>query len=217
MKLIRRHYEEGYHQLFLTREAANSQRNHARLRLLLNYQTGGSLLEVGCGMGGFLRQAESFFNVEGVDVSRAAIEAIRPHFGDRVSVFNIEQRPLSQRLLPRGGYAAIAVFNVLEHLHQPARIVEKLYRTLSPGGVLLGSVPNNFGLVGGVNTRLGNFFDRTHISTLPPAAWRRIFQHAGFQQVTFFGEVTLGPNRCRYLSGRFWPYISFNLMFACQK
>lgn len=212
MKLIRRHYEDGYHEAIFNREAPNSQRNQARLRLLLSYQPGGALLEIGCGMGGFLRLAESHFTVEGVDISRAAIEALRPHFGDRVSVFNIDQRPMV-----RGNYHVIAVFNVLEHLRQPPKVVDKLYRALAPGGVLLGSVPNNFGLVGGVNTRLGNFFDRTHVSTLPPAAWRRIFAHAGFRQVTFFGELTLGPNRCRYLTGRLWPYFSFNLMFACVK
>ena len=212
MKLIRRQYQEGYHQAIFTREADFSQRNRTRLGLIMRYRPGGKLLEIGCGMGGFLRLAETHFAVQGIDLSRAAIEALRPHFGERVSLLNFEQRPL-----PGMGYDVIAAFNLLEHLRQPAKAAERLYHALGAGGLLAGSVPNNYGLVGGINTRLTNFFDRTHVSTLTPQAWRRIFQHAGFQDVRFFGEVTLGPNRCRYITGRVWPYLSFNLMFVCLK
>lgn len=212
MKLIRRQYQEGYHQAIFTREAPFSQRNQARLGLVLHYQPGGKLLEIGCGMGGFLRLAEKYFSVQGIDLSRSAIEAIRPHFGERVSLLNFEQSPL-----PGTGYDVIAVFNLFEHLRHPARAAERLYSALKTGGLMAGSVPNNFGLVGGINTCLLNFIDRTHISTFTPKTWRRIFHHAGFQDVRFFGEVTLGPNHCRYLTGQVWPYLAFNLMFVCLK
>lgn len=212
MRLIRRHYEEGYHKNILHHEAPNSQRNQERLRLVLSYKTSGSLLEIGCGLGGFLKLAEVHFSVEGMDISRTAIATIHPHFGDRVRVFNIDQH-----FLPQAGYEVIAAFNLLEHLRQPHKAIDKLYHALNPEGIIIGSVPNNFSLVGGFNTRLGNFFDRTHISTFTPDTWNRIFQHAGFQHIHFFGELPLGPNHCRFLSGRLWPYLAFNLMFICQK
>jgi hypothetical protein len=82
---------------------------------------------------------------------------------------------------------------------------------------MIGSVPNNYGVIGGANTRLGNFFDRTHVSTFTPDTWERIFKHSGFQTIHLFGEITLGRNRCRYLTGHAWPYFSFNLMFECFK
>ena len=78
-------------------------------------------------------------------------------------------------------------------------------------------MPNNFGLVGGLVTRLGNFFDRTHVSTLAPDVWRGLFEQAGFTRIDFFGEVTIGRNRAVYVRRRFWPHVSFNLMFACVK
>ncbi|MBE0695743.1 MAG: hypothetical protein IH586_02360, partial [Anaerolineaceae bacterium] len=65
-------------------------------------------------------------------------------------------------------------------------------------------------------TRIGSYFDRTHISTFPPDAWQRIFTHAGFKDVLFFGEINLGRNHCRYLRGKSWPHFAFNLMFVCR-
>jgi 2-polyprenyl-3-methyl-5-hydroxy-6-metoxy-1,4-benzoquinol methylase len=217
MKLIKRDYDKSYYNNFLTRESPNSPRNQARLRVLLARQAGGPLpgarlLEVGCGSGGFLLLAEAHYEVEGIDISHAAIAALQPHFGQRVSLLNIEQRPLAH-----GGYNAIAAFNILEHLRQPHKAVDKLYRALAPGGLLFGSVPNNFGPVGSAATLLSNIFDRTHVSTFNPSTWERIFRHVGFSAIDFFGELTIGRNRARYLRGRFWPYLSFNLMFICSK
>ncbi len=155
--------------------------------------------------------AEEYFQVEGIDISNHAIESIRAHFGERVSVANLEIDPL-----PTGRYDVIAIFNTLEHLHNPKETINKIVGALKPGGVLMGSVPNNFSLVGGFVTRLGNFFDRTHIATFPPDIWRQLFQQAGFHQINFFGETLLGRNHSIYLRHRWWPYFSFNLMFVCR-
>lgn len=212
MKLIKRNYEEGYHDNILYREAPDSQRNRARLAVLLEHKTSGQLLGIGCGEGGFLRAAEAHFAVQGVDISRSAIRKIRPHFGDRVQVLDVEQRPL-----PKAQFDVVAAFNVLEHLRRPDKVIAKIYAALLPGGVLVGSVPNNQKVVGGLITHLGNFFDRTHVSTLTPDTWQRMFHAAGFAEIRFFGEVNLGRNRCRYVTGRAWPWVGFNLMFVCTR
>jgi 2-polyprenyl-3-methyl-5-hydroxy-6-metoxy-1,4-benzoquinol methylase len=212
MSLFKRNYGPGYYENILTREKPNSQRNQNRLNTLMDLKSNGRLLEIGCGKAGFLHLAEGRFDVQGIDISHAAINAIRPHFGERVSVLNVEQRPL-----PGSGYDVIAAFNILEHLHQPHKVVDKLFRALSAGGLLFGSVPNNFGPVGRLATLLSNTFDRTHVSTFTPETWKRIFSHAGFQKIDFFGELNFGPNRSRYLRGGFWPYLSYNLMFICRK
>jgi len=179
--------------------------------MLLGRKQTGKLLEIGCGKAGFLRMAEKHFQVEGVDISNHAIESIRPHFGERVMVGNLDSDPL-----PTNCYDVIVVFNILEHLHKPGEAIQKVAGAIRQDGVVIGSVPNNFGLVGGLVTRLGNFFDRTHIATFEPPVWRRFFEQAGFSQIEFFGEVQMGRNRCTYLRHRLWPYFSFNLMFICQ-
>jgi len=96
-------------------------------------------------------------------------------------------------------------------------VLDKLCSALNAHGVLVGSAPNNYGIIGGAATRLGNFFDRTHVATLPPQCWRELFQQAGFRRTTFFGELTLGRNAALYLHGPLWPHFSFNLVFVCEK
>jgi 2-polyprenyl-3-methyl-5-hydroxy-6-metoxy-1,4-benzoquinol methylase len=211
MKLFKSDFEDGYHERLFYREAQNSQRNRARLNVLLERRQAGTLLEIGCGMAGFLRLAEEHFAVHCLDVSNHAIATIREHFGERVSVSNVEQDPL-----PADRYDVIVVFNILEHLRRPDEALRKIAVALKSGGLMIGSVPNNFGLVGGLTTRIGNFFDRTHVSTYDPQTWRAVFQQAGFTRIDFFGEVPIGLNHSRYLYHRLWPYLSFNLMFFCQ-
>jgi SAM-dependent methyltransferase len=212
MKLIKKDYEQGYHENLLYREAQQSQRNQQRLRLVRERKAGGRLLEIGCGTGGFLRMARERYEVKGLDISKTAIDAIRAEFDERV-----QQGDLEQDALPVGSYDVIVVFNILEHLHRPAEAVQKLYGALAAGGLLVGSVPNNGGVVGSLVTRVGNYFDRTHCSTFAPERWQRIFHDSGFSPVDFFGEVTIGRNRCHYLTAPSWRQLAFNLMFVCEK
>jgi 2-polyprenyl-3-methyl-5-hydroxy-6-metoxy-1,4-benzoquinol methylase len=211
MKLIKKEFDRHYHENIIYQEHHNSQRNQKRLELLLEQRQLGHLLEIGCGTGGFLRLAEQHFDVECIDISKYAIESIRPHFGERVKVHNVELHPL-----PKEQYDVVVAYNILEHLRHPQKVVERIFNSLKTGGLMIGSVPNNQRLVGGAVTQLGNFFDRTHISTFSPSVWERIFTHAGFQQVSLFGEINLGRNHCAYLRGPNWPHFSFNLMFTCK-
>ena len=212
MKLIQDNYEEGYHENFFMREKPDLQRLHQRMALLLAYKQEGALLEVGAGHGGLLRQAAIYFSVEGMDISHRAAAELAAEFGSRARQADIVSEPL-----PGDRYDAIAIFNVLEHLPQPGPVLEKCYRALKADGVMIGSMPNNFGLVGGCVTRITNYFDRTHVSTLSPAAWRALLDRAGFSKIDFFGEVTLGRNTAFYLRRGWWPTISFNLMFVVRK
>ena len=212
MKLIQKNFEAGYHDSFFMREQPCSQRIRKRLGLLLSYKQEGTLLEVGVGQGGLLKLAALFFTVEGLDISQHAVNALAGEFGGRVRQADITSVPL-----PANRYDVIAIFNVLEHLRYPGPVLEKCYLALKSGGVFVGSMPNNFGLVGSCVTRITNYFDRTHVSTLSPPAWRVLFEQAGFRQTDFFGEVTFGRNTAFYLRRWWWPTLSFNLMFASCK
>ena len=212
MKLIRREYDKSYSDNLLYREVPDSQRNKTRLAEIIKHRRGGRLLEIGGSKGGFLRLAVDHFDTEGIDVSEYAIDAIRTTFGRRVRVKNIETADL-----PLDHYDVIAAFNVLEHLHNPHSVIEKAHASLREDGILIGSVPNTFGLLGALVTKLGNLMDRTHVSTLPPARWRRLFEQARFEQISLFGEANFGKNVCFYVRNGLWKYLAPNLMFLCVK
>jgi SAM-dependent methyltransferase len=185
-----------------------------RLQETLTYQQDGRLLELGFGGGGFLSLASRYFDTLGIDHSERRLAKIWPNLTARMRVMggDIEQEKLGQDL-----YDVVAAFNILEHLHRPAGTVEKVHRGLRPGGILIGSVPNNQGMVGRIATTLTNLGDRTHVSTYPPADWHRIFQSAGFREVVFFGELLLTQFLAVYLKGPLWKHYAFNLIFVCRK
>jgi 2-polyprenyl-3-methyl-5-hydroxy-6-metoxy-1,4-benzoquinol methylase len=205
-------YDQKYFENIFYHEVENSPRNRRRLQELLQYQSAGNLLEIGCGKGHLLSLAQPAFSVSGMDISPYAVSQARKKVGPRVKAANIELHPLQEN-----HFEVILAFNILEHLTAPQESISKIYRALKPGGILMGSVPNNFGLVGGFVTCLSNFFDRTHISTYPTSRWQQLFGEAGFARVELFGEITIGRNNCVYVKLPFWKSVSFNLMFVCKK
>lgn len=205
-------YDRHYFENIFSRQAHNSQRNRRRLSLARQHVGSGSLLEIGCGQGEFLRMAAPYFSVEGIDISSHAVNTVRSAVQLPVRRADVQTMPL-----PVENYDGIAAFNILEHLRRPGEVVDKIYRSLRPGGVLFGSVPFNSHLFGGIHTLLSNIFDRTHVATYGPGRWRGIFTRSGFNGVEFFGEVMAGKNGCVYVSGRGWQWLAFNLMFVCRK
>lgn len=212
MNIIKEDYDKNYFKNDFYKEKPKSQRNRNRLRELIRYKKSGKLLEVGCGEGNFLHEAQKHFDIEGIEFSKYATNKARIILGDKVIRGNIKNVNLQSTY-----YDVIVVFNLLEHLREPMKIIKKLSAALEEDGVLIGSVPNNFGIIGGLVTALSNIFDKTHCSTYPPNIWYEYFTEVGFSEVSFFGEVTLGRNRSFYVKSKFWKFVSFNLMFVCKK
>lgn len=206
-----KHYGRRYFENVLRRLSAKSQRTKLRLREVWRHKPGGTLLEIGCGQGAFLELAAERFCVSGIDISAHAIRQARQTLGDCVRRCDVEERHL-----PADAYDVVVAFNVLEHLRCPREVIKAIYASLRPDGVLVGSVPNKQYVVGRIATLLSNL-DPTHHNTLAPIEWYRFFHESGFRQIQFLGEVTLGPKLARYLRGRLWPYLAFNLIFICQK
>lgn len=212
MGVIKKKYDKNYFENIFYKEKTNSQRNKNRIGELLIHKNGGRLLEIGCGGVCFLKESEKYFDVTGVDISKYAVNKAKKIFRDKISVGNIENITLKSY-----HYDVIVVFNLLEHLENPNRAIKKLYSALKAGGILIGSVPNNFGVVGGLVTLFSNIIDKTHCSTYPPSIWHDYFTDAGFISVSFFGEIVIGRNSSFYVKNRFWKFLSFNLMFVCKK
>ncbi len=212
MSTGKKQYDKDHDETPAYREIPNSRRNRNRLQEILAHKQGGKLLEIGCGKGEFLKLAERYFDVEGMDISKHAIASIKPFLRKKVKRGNIEEENLAP-----DHYDVIVVFNVLEHLRQPGKVIEKIYHSLTKGGIVIGSVPHNSGLIGRVHTAITNLLDRTHCSTYPPHHWRASFRETGFRKIHFFGEVMLGRNFTLYIRNEYWKYVSFNLMFLCKK
>ena len=211
MRIFRKAYDEEYFNGALYRQKFGSQRNTLRVNTIRKLKNQGLLLDVGCGTGEFMHAAEKYFSTEGIDVSDYAVRSVISR-GHKASVADI-----SQTKLPQNAYDIISVFNILEHIENPQASVENLYGALKKDGLLIGSVPNNYGIIGRLSTKLTNIFDHTHKFTPSPKIWHQMFQRSGFARINFLGEFTLTKNISRYLNFTGWPHFSFNLVFICHK
>ena len=101
-----------------------------------------SLLDVGCGPGFFTRyMASSGWKVAGVEPARDAAEVAKT---GGMSVYGSLQdyiRINNQRV------NALTCFNVLEHLLDPAGMLESMMHAMNPESLLLVRVPNDFSLL----------------------------------------------------------------------
>jgi SAM-dependent methyltransferase len=109
-----------------------------RLSALRSRAGSGSLLDIGCGDGLFLKVAsEAGHAVEGIEFSpegarRAALRLGRP----------IAVGDLSRSGLLNGPFDIVTLWHVLEHLVDPSAMVAAAHRRLRPGGLLAVAVPN---------------------------------------------------------------------------
>ena len=186
------------------------ERNKNRLKEILNIKTKGKLLDIGCGKGELLGLTKDYFDIQGIDISPIKIIPLIPKFTNKVCVGDIENMELQQ-----DNYDVVTVFNVLEHLENPNQVVSKIHKSLKQEGFMIGSVPNNFGVIGKLATRMSNF-DTTHISVYSPERWDKVFRNNGFCEISYFGEIML-YRIGKYLKTKHWRYLSFNLIFICEK
>lgn len=101
-------------------------------------QPSGLLLDYGCGSGWFAAQMrDRGWNAVGMDFSSHAVEAARRNFG-----LTVIHGSLPHPAVPPGSADAVTLRAVLEHVHDPGKLLDAVFDVLRPGGWLFVSVPN---------------------------------------------------------------------------
>lgn len=106
------------------------------------------LLEVGCGTGEFLKQARRFCgSVHGIEFNAEAAALCRQ------AGLDVRELKLTDM---EGSFDVIAAFQVLEHVADPGRVIERWAAHLAPGGFLVVAVPNQDGVLGSMQEEFLN-------------------------------------------------------------
>lgn len=178
----------------------------ARLDLLAMLPQGGGLrlLELGAGNGATLRAAKSLglaSYTAGVDL----VEPSPPASGEpEVDLFLSGNAEGAGFELPAGPFDAVLCADVLEHLVDPWRMVERLARSLRPGGVFLSSIPNvrnhralrAIVLQGDFRYSEAGLLDRSHLRFFCRQNVRELFDRAGLAVESI--EETMGGYGLRH-------------------
>ena len=109
-----------------------------RRNTLLKYKSGGSLLDLGCSAGGFLRSVKGpSWSLYGIDMSREVAQRAEASTGAKVFVGNILDAPFAAN-----SFDAITCFHVFEHLYEPREVLTQVVKWLKPGGIFFTMMPN---------------------------------------------------------------------------
>lgn len=110
------------------------------LRAVQNLPSGAMVVEVGCGVGQFIRAVKKqlpTLRCCGSDISATAIAlAVNEHDGVEYSHHAPERLPYAD-----GSTDAVLIFDVLEHVPDPAALLREVRRVLKPNGILYAFVP----------------------------------------------------------------------------
>jgi SAM-dependent methyltransferase len=168
-----------------------------RLRRLCRHASGGRLLEVGCGAGDFLLAAQrEGWHVHAVELTAEMVALLRGQ------ALDVRQGELVPGLWDEGIFDAIVLWDVLEHVPDPAATLGTAARYLRDGGVVLASFPTANGVQAG--QRHGDWWAPLdlprHLNFLDAAALARLGAAAGLTVVDYETPV-LDALWCELASG----------------
>jgi len=113
--------------------------------ILKNIKSNSKVLELGCAHGRMTRYMKEVLNciIDTVEIDEEAGQ-IAAHWANKSFAGNIEDHDLWDELNSIGcnNYDCIIFADVLEHLHDPARVLTASKKLLKPGGSIWISIPN---------------------------------------------------------------------------
>ena len=153
------------------------------------------VMDIGCGTGDFLEfMRKTGWSVSGVDLSPAAARAARRK-GIEVMSQPLEELLRSGRVR-KGSYEAVTLFHVLEHLPKPVEFLRMARHLLSPGGVLVVQVPNDFNrfqlsVTNGSKAKPWWVVSPDHINYFSFSSLRALFRRIGLQTAREQGDFPM--------------------------
>lgn len=94
----------------------------------------GNILDIGCAYGYFLKECEkNRFSTFGVDISSYAIKIAEKNCSGKLRVLDVDNHnlPFKSSL-----FDAVTLFDVLEHLENPYKLLREVFRVLKRGGIV---------------------------------------------------------------------------------
>jgi GT2 family glycosyltransferase len=152
------------------------------------------VLEVGCGLGDTLAAIKYKFpkaELHGIELVEKIAELGRRKFD--IKCGNIENYEFS----PEDKYDYIVLADVLEHLYDPNKILQKMKRQLKENGCILTSIPNVMNarviyelLHGDFTYKDSGILDRTHIRFFTNNEIARMFENEGYEIESIVGTIS---------------------------
>lgn len=158
------------------------------------------LLDFGCGVGLFLREADAmgWQRCVGIDANQNYQASYQG--SDEIQFINTNFESLAIDNLGQN-YSAITMWNVLEHLYNPLSVLTQLRDLLASGGLLLVMIPNVESLATRVIREKSATFNWKHVSHFSARSLRVLMARAGFREQHLETVISEIDNVKSYLLG----------------
>ncbi len=137
--LLAEHYDHDYYQDWVTNQSKKRARMWLRrLNAIGKIKETGTLLDVGCGDGTFLKLAQDHgWNVYGTELSAYAVKKVTVFVGNRIFCGE-----LGEAKYPENMFDVVTLWHVLEHVTDPSAYLSEIRRIIKPDGLFVIAVPN---------------------------------------------------------------------------
>lgn len=137
----------------------------------------GSLLEIGCGNGFFLEQAlmQGYAEVKGVDPSIDAVSKASKHIQQHI-ICDVMREGMFQK----EKFDVICMFQVFDHIPNPAILLDECFRVLKKGGLILSLNHNINAVLSNILRQYSPIIDIEHTYLYSPSTMARIFKEHRF-------------------------------------
>lgn len=141
---LKDHYDEAYYSEWINAEQEKRRKMwYKRLTRLEKHRDKGMLLDVGCGEGSFLKEAQG----RGWQVRGTELSSYSARYASNVLGMDIFCGELKDAKYPDHSFDVVTMWHVLEHVTDPNTYLSEIYRILKPHGLLAMAVPNVNNLV----------------------------------------------------------------------
>lgn len=170
----------------------------------LNPPSRNKIMDIGCGVGGFLKMADKngWAQCVGVDVNERYASMYEETKGVQFISANFES--LDPEKLG-SDYDCISMWSVLEHLYDLHGILAVMKKMLKKDGLLFILVPNVESLATRLMREMSPTFAWKHLAHFTPASLKQLMQMHSFKCEHFETVITEIDNIKSYMSGEY-PY-----------
>jgi 2-polyprenyl-3-methyl-5-hydroxy-6-metoxy-1,4-benzoquinol methylase len=207
--LLSEHYDRDYYQDWVTNQSKKRARMWLRrLKAIEKIKKTGTLLDVGCGDGSFLKLAQDRgWNVYGTELSAYAVKKVATFVGNRIFCGE-----LGEAKHPGNMFDVVTLWHVLEHVTDPAACLAEIQRIIKPDGLLVLAVPNiqdfltpfAFRLLKGRRMKLFSPSDREiHLYHFSVNTLQHYLEQQGFHRFSVmpdFGIIDMRKKIINYIS-----------------
>lgn len=142
--LVQEHYSEEYYEEWMKKQMDKRILMwKKRLKELLRYKSEGRLLDIGCGLGTFLKLArDRGFDVHGTEISEYACKYIRNTLNIDVFWGELRDAPFESQ-----SFDVVTMWHTIEHVLDPKDTLHEVNKLLKNDGLLIVAAPNLYNYI----------------------------------------------------------------------